>query len=108
MPRDDPIEPVHRLKARLAEIAEPLGLTLRLFNLLVGEGPEGEPDHVQVVFTIDAETIGKDAEQIAIDRQFDEMVRDQKATEHDQAAGKVQSSLEDLAKRFGASGGFLE
>lgn len=101
---DNPIEPVSRLRTRLKEECEKVGLNLVEFSLSPSN-PQ-HPDIVQAMFTIDKDKVGKTEEQIEMDEKFREIAlqerREQEQREIEEARRKL---AEEWKKKKG--GGFL-
>lgn len=95
----DPMEPIRRLGERLAQEAAKLGLELRGFTVVPSF--DGQPDHAQALFIIDATEIGKDAEQAEIDEQFVEMTRQLKSTELEEKEAAAEAGLRRLLEKHG-------
>jgi hypothetical protein len=103
---DNPLDPMRVLRERLGETTAPIGLELRHFTIVVGE--PGEPDMVQVIFTIDVETIGRDSEQAEFDAQFADIAKSLQADKQHDKESEAIASLEEMRKRFEKGGeGFL-
>lgn len=102
----NPIDPLRTLKERLTEVAATLGLELQVFATIVGA--EGEPDHAQAIFTIDADLLDSEAEvkqgMKAIEAELDKLQQDQREKDLDVQEERAKESLKDLLRR---NGGFL-
>lgn len=93
----NPMEPIRRLAERLQETAEALGLTMR--NFAVMPSMDGGPDHAQVIFTIKPEDLVKTDEQAEFDRQFEDMMKAQKASEREEAFDAMPDKLQEILRR---------
>lgn len=103
----NPMDPLRTLKERTAEACAPLGLELQMFNAVVGS--EGEPDHAQVIFTIDAERMGAEAEFVELkqemEAELDEIQREAREKDLEQKVADAKANLENMLRR--SRGDFL-
>jgi len=94
---DNPNDPHRVLKKRLAEAVAPIGLELRQYVSVVAD--EGDADHIQVVFTIDMDQLGKDAEQVEIDAQFADLAQSFSVQSLDDKEAEAIAGLQDLLSK---------
>lgn len=93
----DPLESINKLGKRLAEEAEKIGLHLEHFLVATMQ----DPPQVQCIFTVDVANLTKDAEQDEWDKQFDQMMREQKDTEQQQVmeAMRAEAAARTMRRR---------
>jgi hypothetical protein len=102
---DDPGARIKRLAERLGKQAAKEGLTMRAFSYapnLEGDGP----DTVQTIFSLDGELPATDEEQERFNREFDEMMRQQRAADLGEQVNDVRAKLEKRLRDEG--GGILD
>lgn len=93
----DAMNPLEILKERVAEACRPLGLELRQFSVVVAD--EGGTHHVQVLYTIDTEDVGKTVEQAEFDKAFAELEQSFLTQSDEEKEAEAKASLENLLKR---------
>jgi hypothetical protein len=103
---DNPLDPLETLKDRLAATAAPLGLQLHQFVVIVG-GKEDEPSVVQAVFSINAEDVGRDAEQAEFDQEFDKLARSIQHDKQKDRESEAMTNLEEMRRRLEGGDGLL-
>jgi hypothetical protein len=92
------IDPLRAIRARLAEVTEPMGLELREMDIRVAQHQNG--DVVIALFTIDADQIGRTQEQIETDAAVAEMERQMLEQTREDKAEEARANLDVLFHRY--------